>query len=195
MGRSSEMINFRRVKRQVNRKLAVSIALGASLIAMLISIACSSTSPTTFAPKIEGVERFSSEAEFRAYLEEGADTRTQYYGFMMPVPMPKAFPPLGFGSSEDLIGGELAVPSRISETTVQVIGVDEPDIVKTDGKEIYFSQSYFWRGGVIPMLGEQLWPVPQEGKTRVIRAFPPEDLAVEASIDKQGELLLVGDIR
>ena len=91
-------------------------------------------------------------------------------------------------------GGVAVVPDRISGTTVQVIGIDEPDIVKTDGKEIYFSQSYLWWAWEGPMLREEIWPVPQEGKTRVIKAFPPKDLAVEASIDKQGDLLLVGNI-
>ncbi len=43
------------------------------------------------------------------------------------------------------MGVEGKILERVSETTVQVLGIDEPDIVKTDGKKIYFSQSFsFW---------------------------------------------------
>ena len=37
------------------------------------------------------------------------------------------------------------IPERVGETTVQVKGIDEPDILKTDGKRIYFSSSYWPR--------------------------------------------------
>ncbi|MBU4481525.1 beta-propeller domain-containing protein, partial [Patescibacteria group bacterium] len=55
----------------------------------------------------------------------------------MPVPLSPA--------AKEGMGGGLAAPERVSETTVQVPGVDEPDIVKTDGKEIYFSPSQSFR--------------------------------------------------
>lgn len=187
------MTGLMEIKRRVNRKLVLAIMVGISLIAMLVPIACSPTGTSVFNPKIEGVARFASAEEFKTYLEEAAGI--QYYGFSTSLPMP--LPPLSseFGTGGgDVKGGTAVVPDRISGTTVQVIGIDEPDIVKTDGKEIYFSQSYFWRGWVEPMLEEQLWPIPEEGKTRLIRAFPPEDLAVDSSIGKQGDLLLVGDI-
>jgi uncharacterized secreted protein with C-terminal beta-propeller domain len=192
------MTSFMEIKRRLNKKLALAIMLGVSLIAMVVSIACSPTGTPGFAPKIEGVERFASEEEFKTYLEEAAGI--QYYGFgtSLPMPMmPMLVPP---PQSEfearggDMKGGTAVIPDRVSGTTVQVIGIDEPDIVKTDGKEIYFSQSYIWRPWEGPMLEEKIWPVPEEGKTRVIRAFPPEDLAVESSIGKQGDLLLVEDV-
>ncbi|MHC1579539.1 MAG: beta-propeller domain-containing protein [Candidatus Alkanophagales archaeon] len=59
--------------------------------------------------------------------------------------------------------------SRVSATTVQVKGIDEPDIVKTDGRRIYLSSG---------------------ASTRIIRAFPPSDLLVEAELAEGGELLL-----
>lgn len=186
------------IKRRVNRKLALAAMLGVSLIAMVASIACSPTGTSFFTPKIEGIERFASEEDFKTYLEEAAGI--QYYGFatslQMPItpmlvpPLPSEFEARG----GDIRGWTAVVPDRVSGTTVQVMGIDEPDIVKTDGKEIYFSRSYIWRPWGGPRLEAEIWPVPEEGKTMVIRAFPPEDLAVESSIGRQGDLLLVEDI-
>ncbi|MBD3300588.1 MAG: hypothetical protein GF347_04510 [Candidatus Moranbacteria bacterium] len=57
---------------------------------------------------------------------------------------------------------------RVSSTNVQVQGIDEPDIVKTDGKNIYFSK----------------------GGTSIFEAFPPENLKLLKELD-QGDSLLV----
>ncbi|HDD72683.1 MAG TPA: hypothetical protein ENG00_01165, partial [Candidatus Aenigmarchaeota archaeon] len=35
-------------------------------------------------------------------------------------------------------------PERVSTTNVQVAGIDEPDIVKTDGKHIYISSEAYY---------------------------------------------------
>ncbi len=43
-----------------------------------------------------------------------------------------------------------ASDSRVSNTNVQVLGIDEPDIAKTNGKEIYYAaqpQIYYMQGG------------------------------------------------
>jgi len=128
------------------------------------------------APVVGGLEKFSSEKEFAAYLTK-AESLEKLVGYMrgflvgvqreagmLPMPMPT---PLPTPTSTPL--PKAAEPSRVSATTVQVKGIDEPDIVKTDGRRIYFSSGT---------------------KTRVIKAFPPSDLFVEAELAEGGELLL-----
>lgn len=90
-----------------------------------------------------------------------------------------------------------ALPSRFSETNVQVTGIDEPDAVKTDGKEIYFSIP---RSGIIPMgsmversnESAELRLLRQTGETKAIKAFPPSDMTLDYKINKSGDLLLTG---
>jgi len=81
-------------------------------------------------------------------------------------------------------GGGLEA-GRVSETNVQVLGIDESDIVKTNGKEIFYSETSPWiyRGGPMPMT-----------ETKIINAFPPEDLALANTINRQGDLLLEGNM-
>ncbi|MDF2954908.1 MAG: C-terminal beta-propeller domain-containing protein [Candidatus Alkanophagales archaeon MCA70_species_2] len=122
------------------------------------------------ATAVEGIEKFSSAEEFATYLEK-AESLMLSCGYMRgffggvqeevgmlpePAPPPKAAEQAG-------------EPSRVSETTVQVKGIDEPDIVKTDGRRIFFSSN---------------------GVTRVINAFPPSNLSVKVGLEKGGELLL-----
>jgi len=140
--------------------------------------------------KIEGVKKFSSEEDFKTYLEESQSAGMGMLGAArmrafeeMPTPAPLEMPLEAKGT----------IPERVSETTVQVLGIDEPDIVKTDGKEIYFSQSpyiypIFWRG-----FEEKIWP-PKTGETKIIKAFPPEDLKIDSKIEEGGDLLLIKDI-
>lgn len=138
--------------------------------------------PPPIKPEIKEIEKFSSEEDFKAYLAE-AELAGVMGGFaMMGAARARAMP-------EVMMEAPLAmekVPERVSETTVQVVGIDEPDIVKTDGKEIYFSpgKSYYWRRFI-----ENI-PPQISGETKIIRAFPPEDLEIKAKIDKRGDLLL-----
>jgi len=144
---------------------------------------------------IKDIKKFASEEEFKIYLENSS----QYAAYG------------GFG-----IGGEIALeralvapaaPStaqkdveRVSETNVQVLGVDESDIVKTDGKEIYLSSNYYDYGGIRPMMIEDgigvkiMPPYYQQIGTRIIQAFPPADLKVISELKKGGELLLAKNI-
>lgn len=148
--------------------------------------------------EIKDIKKFASEEEFKAYLE-GAKLETELFGIggafsregIMPVPLS----PL----TKEGVGGGEVVPERVSETTVQVPGVDEPDIVKTDGKEIYFSPGQIfriWDRGIT--WEEQLKIMPpyyQEITTKIIKAFPPTDLAVDSEIKgKSGDLLLSQNI-
>ncbi|MCD6550458.1 beta-propeller domain-containing protein [bacterium] len=143
--------------------------------------------------KIKGVKSFSSEEEFKSYLQEAEISSFQYLGLgaVRSIAEEKEIlsMPLEIGA-EGSFGGE--EPERVSETNVQVAGIDEPDIVKTDGKEIYFSSAReYWRWG----WGEEMRiPYWIKGITKVIKAFPPTDLKIEEEIDKIGNLLLSDNI-
>lgn len=151
-------------------------------------------------PKI-GFEKFTSEEEFSAYLETAAENFDALFGQTR-----LSLPSSDLGREEmDLsapIGpvtgaGKTTAPERVSETTVQVKGIDEPDIVKTDGQEIYFSSGNFRifdsPAVDLPTMDKRGLSLPQ-GETKVIKAFPPADLAQEAKIERNGNLLLYKDI-
>lgn len=147
----------------------------------------------TVLPIVESVEKFVSEQEFKDYIAQGVEQaqylRTSGISIAMPETLMKA--PM----AEDGMGfaGE---PERVSETTVQVVGIDEPDIVKTDGKQIYFSsKNYYWPGiepiEIMEAPEMMIYPAPErQGGTKVIKAFPPADLELRAEINQTGDLLL-----
>jgi len=148
--------------------------------------------PPVISEKI-GFEKFASEEEFVAYLEEVAGAAVEFFGVPRMM-LEGRFEALEMPAPVAEIG---AAPERVSETTVQVRGIDEPDIVKTDGKEIYFSSTFpvfFAPGRPVPILEERILPPPERGETKVIKAFPPAELVKETEIEKSGNLLLEKDI-
>lgn len=89
---------------------------------------------------------------------------------------------------------------RASNTNVQVAGIDEPDIVKTDGSHLFISTESAWRPWVIggPMMAPSVGMpaiLPREeemGKTYAVSAFPLSNLGISSdSISEKGEMLFV----
>lgn len=154
----------------MNKKLALFIATFLLIGGFLLLYSPQIPPPV---PEVKNIKKFSTEEEFKAYLHEAA-TELEYsigrFGTATEVLRAPAMTP-------SPLMGENGAAKRVSETTVQVPGIDEPDIVKTDGKEIYFSSS-------------KIIPPRQEARTRIIMGFPPTELAVEANIAKAGDLLL-----
>jgi len=97
-------------------------------------------------------------------------------------------------------GGGSAAPSRIAETNVQVAGLDEPDIVKTDGRHFYYAPEHR-RYHVEPrpdvVVDERDSSSPPEKrrqpKTHIIDASDPAAPAVVEHINTTGQLLQTGD--
>ena len=85
-------------------------------------------------------------------------------------------------------------PDRVGETNVQVEGFDEPDVVKTDGANFYYSPVV---GGHHPR------PVIEDDdhrrseepdpSTHVIDLSEPADPAAIANVDASGRMLQTGD--
>jgi uncharacterized secreted protein with C-terminal beta-propeller domain len=84
---------------------------------------------------------------------------------------------------------------RVSDTNVQVAGIDEPDVLKTDGKQIYFSPEVFYlysyylvdSSSSDKVMTSQTTP----SNVKVINALPAENLSLASNIsDMNGDLLL-----
>ncbi len=144
--------------------------------------------PTAPFDPIEDIKQFTSEKDFKDYLEKSRSFSDHYWGRgggggfeEIPVASPAPV------AKQDII------PSRVSETTVQVVGIDEPDIIKTDGEKIYFSKErhWGWRDGCLGLEGYKCIPS-REGETDIINAFPPQDLLKDSKINFGGKLLLSG---
>lgn len=173
------------------------------------------------------LKQFSSAEDFKAYFAEARMLSQGFYGgarmqtmsFEESVMAPQA---LDQKTTGDGMGGG-GDPERFSGTNVQVAGIDEPDILKTDGKEIYFSQPqyyYFLERGVGSTKGAEVQPSPPlsleetliaplnelriedlpnatsifppipTGGIKTIKAFPQQNLALDGTIAKTGNLLL-----
>lgn len=147
----------------------------------------------TTAPKEKNseIKKFASAQEFQDYLEKSKNISASFGG-------------RGGGGtvtleakSADTLGvPQTAAPSRVSETNVQVAGIDEPDAVKTDGKEIYFSTTqpeFMPLDDTVGRADEsnELSSLAMTGGTKTINAFPQESLKVASKIDKSGDLLLI----
>lgn len=124
-----------------------------------------------------GLETFDSAEAFRTYLANGRTasggtffgTTTEFQGEQMTADRAQAMESGGDGGTQ-------ASPSRYSETNVQEAGVDEPDIVKTDGSHIYFARRDY-----------------RAENTSIIDAFPPRNASVASGIEDAGQLFLDSD--
>lgn len=135
---------------------------------------------------------FRSEAEMKDYLKNSL--KTQQLAGDMPAPLDSNM--RGLAESQTAP----AAPSYYSQTNVQVAGIDEPDIVKTNGQKIFIStQTPIFRimeRGFEPAANTQIFPPPDipKSETKIVNAFPPVNLAVESNIETAGELLLEKDV-
>ena len=118
---------------------------------------------------------FSSPDDFREYVGRSGYIYPAYYYVEREIPVSLG-PSIPFGFAEK--GAEA---DRFSQTNVQVQGIDEPDIVKTDGKNIYISRTR------IPSIVKIPYPVQ---KTAVIKAYPPGELKKIGELNASGDLLV-----
>lgn len=142
------------------------------------------------------LERFESQAAFQQYLEAGRARSSSYGGFGggdVAVEEARADDAAGAPStttSQGDGGGETdaSQPDRVSGTNVQIVGIDEPDIVKTDGTHLFVSQGQYYY--YYERSDNSKYQQPQ---TNVVSALPPEQAGVVSKIDASGELLLANE--
>ena len=142
------------------------------------------------------INKFKSEKEFKEYLEEvGTDSQYAMYGSGMAM---RNMVTMDAAEGSAMMKMEAAIPTmagggdesagRVSDTNVQVLGIDEPDIVKTDGEDIYYAQSRYYYG-----YRDFGGSYGQNAEVKIIKAFPPAELEEIANIDKHGDLFLHED--
>ena len=110
---------------------------------------------------------------------------------------------IGFAMPQTGGGGGESV-YRYSTTNVQVAGIDEPDIIKTDGGNIYYSFFPPFRNqpiAVPPLMDREVMNFgnqskgyqPPKGRVSVVNALPPQNMSETAKIDMYGELIKTND--
>jgi uncharacterized secreted protein with C-terminal beta-propeller domain len=125
-----------------------------------------------YVPSLSGIkptslQRFSSYEELKDYLSTPPDSQNGGIGI-----------PVFWGMTRSLAiedSAEKSAGGDYSQTNIQVEGVDEADLVKTDGDFIYLASG----SSVI-----------------IIKAFPPEDAVVVARLESEkqvGDLFINGD--
>jgi len=156
----------------------------------------------------ETVVQFESEQDYTAYLQRGqrlAQQGTTFTGgtfgrpdIVLDRPVMTAQPTRTAQPVADSAQREFAVeaggdggsgaapqPDRVSSTNVQEAGLDEPDILKTDGTHVYYAPK---------PTGRQYWNRDEVDRvTHIIGATPPEQPTRVASIERSGRLLRTGD--
>ena len=196
------------MQKQIDQRIGfVIIGAAAALFFITVLVGFRGQNPASLSVKQEptGLKEqftpFSSVADFKQYL-----AKTQSGGGFNAV--------LGRGGGisdmavetvgkANLSATSAQAPARVSETNVQVLGIDEPDIVKTDGKQIFYSQPQRFYPVMEPRtfaprpdVESSIMPPRDQdlGKIKIINALPPEEVEVAANIDKSGDLLLSGSI-
>lgn len=152
----------------------------------------------------DNFKTFATAADFQNYFKK-AGQESNYYGrgsggVAMTAGVSKS-------GAESMVSDTFVVPSasanvsidRTSVTNVQVAGIDEPDIVKTDGKEIYYSGSspiYWWGagGGISATSNVARCYDCQSSATKIVKAMPVAGMAVDSTLEKSGDLLVSGNI-
>ena len=164
------------MQRQINSKLAIVILLVLfSVAAGIIIFQSKSLASFSWQKFVEfflgeeeqivvlgelEVEKFASEQDFKDYL---LNAQAEFEEFLGGVGI-KTLAPTAIEQDFGLISeavGRGGGTERVSKTNVQVVGIDEPDIVKTDGKEIYFApEQTYWilRGGGEIFSGSEIIP-------------------------------------
>ncbi len=84
---------------------------------------------------------------------------------------------------------------NFSQTNVQVLGVDEPDIVKTDGKSIFISYDYIYR--IMPFVGSKNKILPDYDfsyETKIIGVNEKGEVKKESSLKEFGKMLISDNV-
>ncbi|MFC7077826.1 beta-propeller domain-containing protein [Haloarcula halophila] len=173
------------------------------------------TAGTTTVPAVEesetgtrsAVAQFGSEAAFDSYVRRGLRRTEQRQPNPRPVvrdgPNLSMNVPLATDAATDDTGGTRSVvetPSRVGTTNVQIAGIDEPDVVKTDGRNFYYTPAR--AGSPVPIFQPQGRPTDisalpdaerPDQATHVIDVTDPDAPEVHSEISDSGKLLQTGD--
>lgn len=149
---------------------------------------------------ISKIKQFSSAEEFKSYLDKAP--QSQYGQFLEAIDsrasskaiatMDLAEGPVpGEASAPQAMSDESMVVTRVSQTNAQVLDIDEPDLVKTDGKNIYLSSNQYnvYRAEPGMMMEKMMIPPYQNNSSiKIINALPIDDVEILSKIKNAGEM-------
>lgn len=134
------------------------------------------------------VKKISSDTDFITLLSAGQTNRAN------------SFPLAGGGDvMMKAVGTVPESIERASSTNVQVVGIDEPDIVKTDGSSVYYSREKQYRylntnlpSSKIGMPNRNIMPPQFEQTSEIlaIQALPPSFMKLQSSLPVSGEMII-----
>lgn len=176
---------------------AFGLVAGSWLICLLISGVIWLTNPAKDnkgqAAAVPELTPFASETEFRNYFASAEQTYSSTVKMGMTNDMALETAP----AELPMAGG--ATAERYSETNVQVAGIDEPDIVKTDGKHLFVSSEqrlYFDGPMMMPDarvdLGRPI-DIAQAATTDIIKVLPVNEANKLSEVAANGNLLVTED--
>jgi inhibitor of cysteine peptidase len=186
--------------------LSVVLLIGLAIVIAFTSFALTlrtpiSKKPTTITQPTEKLEKFKSAVEFKDFISKSS-SNNQYGG--SPTLMRANFALEDTAMTKSSLAAPVAAglgagqsTPRYSDTNVQVAGIDEPDIVKTDGSNLFYSRSWYYRPMPMLLQSQKMLPnyIPTqpENSIQILSAFPPANLAPIASASTSGNLLLSGN--
>lgn len=132
-------------------------------------------------------EKFKSDQEFIDYLSRSESQISTDQTMLKSTGSVSEMSAPGINSAAP-------APDRVSQTNVQVIGIDEPDIVKTDGKEIYLSSQARYKIQPVPIIQEKSAIMPPREINAQTLLINVSGLKKDSQIDKSGNLLLFENI-
>ena len=142
----------------MNKKLIVGVFIIAALVVSAVIVFDTVETPPA---EPQGLKTFKSMSELDTYVEKG-------------ISNPRYGGPVFMKGAANQVAAEGA--AQFSETNVQVAGVDEADIVKTDGKYIYISS---------------------ENKFLIVNAYPADQMRILSNMSVEGRItgLFIGQDR
>jgi Secreted protein containing C-terminal beta-propeller domain distantly related to WD-40 repeats len=179
--------------------IKILLLLGLVLSAALFVSGCLSADTNSKDSDV-GMASFKSEKEMKSFIENliNSESRfsssSQYSGKAMNDAMPAPEAPMAAAESaadSGMSGG------GYSGTNVQIAGVDEADIIKTDGKTIYYTPGLSYTRN-ITLHNDEKYPYytyDTYQMTLVINALPAETASIISKItDTGGNLYLADDL-
>ena len=133
------------VKSKTARYAIVAVLSATVLVTLIYSLGAAPTIfPPSQTPLVSGMKTFSSIDELKTYITNNSAGGSSYYGgpldskfFGSPPPIPMPASVSMTQSSELGSSNTYSTSDSYSTTNIQVAGVDEADIIKTDGRYIY----------------------------------------------------------
>jgi len=134
-----------------------------------------------------GLVQFESAAQFEEYVRESRDGMRLYLRSAGGSPTVEQTaeaatqtPPQEAGGDDAGGDGGGAGDARVSDTNVQEVGIDEPDILKTRGSTVFYAKA-----GRHGEYGHD--------EVRVLNASDPAAPSVVGEVDESGRMLIAGD--